>query len=131
MLTKHFPNIVYLQTQVYPSNHKHYIWMRSTITLRWCLCSRHSLRSVLLFLLNVCILQLLFTGYLMAAHHGHGHPTTYECVDGSPEYVTGESGNIDGALFYFVKAVCSGTGHVAHCPPYVQNKMVLCAVCSK
>ena len=69
----------------------------------------------------------MFVGYLMSAFHGARHPATYECVDGSPEYVTGQQGDVNGALFYFVRASCA-TGL---CPPYSSDKWIQCVVCTK
>ena len=67
----------------------------------------------------------------MTDSQGHPHPMTYECVDKDPEYITGYSGNEDGALFYFVKPDCDGRGTIAHCPPYAAYKQLTCVVCSK
>ena len=67
----------------------------------------------------------------MTEHHTHTHPMTYECVDKNPEYISGQSANTDGALFYFVIPDCSGTGTIGHCPPYDSNKQLTCVVCSK
>ena len=72
-----------------------------------------------------------YLGYLMANTVGYNQPTTYECVDGQPEYIAGHSGNTNGALFYFVKPDCSSTGTIGHCPPYDANKQLTCVVCSK
>jgi len=41
----------------------------------------------------------------MTERSTHPHPTTYECVDQYPEYITGMSGNANGALFWFVDNV--------------------------
>ena len=67
----------------------------------------------------------------MSEYYGHAHPATYECVDKSPQYITGQHGDTNGALFYFVKPDCSGDGTIGHCPPYADNKFILCAVCTK
>ncbi|KAF6019084.1 hypothetical protein EB796_022581 [Bugula neritina] len=48
-----------------------------------------------------------YEGYLMTAHNSHRHPTTYECVDQYPEYITGMSANTNGVLFYFVRTDCN------------------------
>ena len=57
--------------------------------------------------------------------------TTYECIDTHPEYVAGSTDNSDGALFYFVKPDCSGTGRLGHCFPYVEDRQLTCVVGSK
>jgi len=67
----------------------------------------------------------------MSERHDHPHPTTYECVDQYPEYLTGLSGNQNGALFYFVRANCLGDGPTGQCPPYLAKKQLTCIVCSK
>jgi len=67
----------------------------------------------------------------MTQRYDHPHPTTYECVDQDPEYVNGMSGNANGALFYFVRTVCSGDGTTGQCPPYHDMKQLTCVVCSK
>ena len=67
-----------------------------------------------------------YYGYLMSAAHGH-HRSTYECMDVSPETISGGEANRNGALFYHVEARC---GCLA-CPPYEETKELTCAVCSK
>ena len=59
------------------------------------------------------------------------HPSTYECVDKTPQYIAGQGADTNGALFYFVRPQCSGVGTLGHCPPYAVNKLILCAVCTK
>jgi len=67
-----------------------------------------------------------YYGYLMAQHYGF-HRSMHECVDANPDSVTGSSANIDGALFYHVRAECTGIA----CPPYQSRREVTCAVCTK
>jgi len=67
----------------------------------------------------------------MTQRYDHPHPTTYECVDQYPEYIPGMSDNTDGALFYFIRADCSGSGNTGQCPPYLDKKQLTCVVCSK
>jgi len=67
----------------------------------------------------------------MTAHNSHRHPTTYECVDQYPEYITGMSANTNGVLFYFVRTDCTENGTTAQCPPYDEKKQLTCVVCSK
>ena len=67
-----------------------------------------------------------YYGYLMTEYHGH-HRSSFDCVDVSPDTVPGGAGSTDGALFYYTKASCNGL----QCPPYVTNKVVSCAVCTK
>ena len=65
----------------------------------------------------------------MAAFQGHNHQTTYECVDGNPEYIDGESADTEGSLFYFQRAVCSNMG--VPCPNYYGDRELTCVVCTK
>ena len=59
---------------------------------------------------------------------------TFECVDDSPEYLSGLGSNYNGALFYFVRPDCSSTGTIGYCQPsgnYVNNRQLTCVVCTK
>ena len=69
---------------------------------------------------------LEYTGYLMTEHTTH-NTATYECVDKDAEAVPGSRANNDGGLFYHVEASCNGLP----CPPYVAEKELTCAVCTK
>jgi len=50
----------------------------------------------------------------MAERNNHNRAATYQCVDQYPEYITGLSGNTNGALFYFIRASCTD-GTTEHC----------------
>ena len=76
-------------------------------------------------------LALLYAGYLMSGNDGHSHSTTYECVDGNPQYISGLSADQDGSHFYFIKPDCSSSGQIVHCPPYYSDRQLTCVVCSK
>lgn len=69
----------------------------------------------------------------MTAYSSHKHPSTFECVDSNPEYLTGSSSNANGALLYFVKPICSGTGTTNHCGGlgYVNDRQLTCVVCTR
>ena len=67
-----------------------------------------------------------YYGYLMAERYNH-HRSTFECMDASPETVTGGRANQNGAVFYHVEPRCGSLP----CPPYDQQKEMTCAVCSK
>ena len=67
-----------------------------------------------------------YTGYLMTERHTY-HRSMYECVDQSQESVPGSFANTDGALFYHVEVDC---GHGLQCPPYVEEKELMCVVCT-
>ena len=68
-----------------------------------------------------------YDGYLMAGHPGHKGRTQYICMNGEPE--TDDAGYRDegGALFYAVEGKCGSLP----CPPYVDNRELTCAVCTK
>ena len=68
-----------------------------------------------------------YKGYLMANKHDFHNNAVYECVDENPESVDGGEGNNDGALFYFTRSTCNGLP----CPPYVNNRVITCVVCTK
>ena len=69
-----------------------------------------------------------YYGYLMTEYHGHYPNKQYECVDHNPDVIAGSAKNTNGALFYFVEAVCN---HGLPCGPYVAKRAVTCAVCTK
>ena len=62
----------------------------------------------------------------MTEHYVH-YSGTYECVDKDAESVPGSSPNTNGGIFYHVEASCNGLP----CPPYVAEKELTCAVCTK
>ena len=45
----------------------------------------------------------------------------------NPESIPGSTSNVNGALFYFVQGTCTGLP----CPPYVNNRVITCVVCTK
>lgn len=70
---------------------------------------------------------LEYSGYLMTSHYNHKGRTSYNCVDRDPEADPAGYRDENGALFYPVQASCGSLS----CPPYVQNRELTCAVCSK
>ncbi|XP_041346870.1 uncharacterized protein LOC121366519, partial [Gigantopelta aegis] len=72
-----------------------------------------------------------YVNNIFPSKHDHNVPcarnAVYECVDKDAESIYGSSGNIDGALFYFVQGTCTGLP----CPPYVNNRVITCVVCTK
>ena len=68
-----------------------------------------------------------YTGHLVAGRYTHKAATEYVCLDGSPEHADGGHESKNGNLFYYTITRCGSLP----CPPYVDNKVVLCAVCSK
>ncbi|XP_052268979.1 short-chain collagen C4-like [Dreissena polymorpha] len=79
---------------------------------------------------NICYegWKLEYHGYLMTTYHGHAGSKEFICVDSDATVAEGSnSGDQDGALLYFVKAVCGSL----KCPPYDGSKLITCAVCSQ
>nr|XP_034330218.1 short-chain collagen C4 [Crassostrea gigas] len=70
--------------------------------------------------------KLEYHGYLMAGHHNHNAGTTYMCVTSDPESLQGGHTNNNGYLFYMAEAICGSL----KCPPYVEGREFVCAVCS-
>ncbi|XP_062575547.1 uncharacterized protein LOC134237474 [Saccostrea cucullata] len=70
---------------------------------------------------------LEYQGYLMASQYNHAAGTTYKCVDKDPDTLSGGHSNKNGYLFYFVEGRCGSL----KCPPYVEGRELVCAVCSK
>ena len=68
-----------------------------------------------------------YVGYLMTGRHNHPHNSVYECVDRNAESIPGSASSNDGSLFYFVQGTCTGLP----CPPYVNNRVITCVVCTK
>ena len=69
-----------------------------------------------------------YYGYLMTNHYNHNSNKQYECIDNYPDVIPGSSSNRNGALFYFVEAVCN---YGLPCAPYVARRAITCAVCTK
>ena len=69
---------------------------------------------------------LEYSGYLMSENRIYYRRST-ECVDKNPESIPGSVSNTNGALFYHMEATCNGI----LCPPYVAEKELTCAVCTK
>ena len=67
-----------------------------------------------------------YNGYLMSEEEGH-YRTSYFCVDVDPEVVPGTAANVNPSLFYPTVTNCNGLS----CPPYVNNRMLSCVVCTK
>ncbi|XP_019853692.1 PREDICTED: short-chain collagen C4-like, partial [Amphimedon queenslandica] len=68
-----------------------------------------------------------YKGYLMTQRHNHANNKVYECVDENPESIDGSENSTNGALLYFTLSTCNGLP----CPPYVNNKVITCVVCTK
>ncbi|KAL8580549.1 hypothetical protein ACOMHN_057992 [Nucella lapillus] len=67
-----------------------------------------------------------YRGHLASGHYGHKGRTEYVCLDEVRENRDGGQKSENGALFYYVIAQCGSLP----CPPYVDNGVVTCVVCS-
>ena len=67
-----------------------------------------------------------YYGYLTAEASNH-HRSSLNCVDINPDVIGGDVNDTNGALFYYVSAECTAL----NCPPYEQNRILSCAVCTR
>ncbi|XP_061179342.1 uncharacterized protein LOC133187966, partial [Saccostrea echinata] len=67
-----------------------------------------------------------YSGFLTASWHEY-ESTEYLCLDDDPDFIEGSRRDDNGRLFYPVKTVCGSLP----CPPYENNVLVGCVVCSK
>ncbi|PVD20296.1 hypothetical protein C0Q70_20793 [Pomacea canaliculata] len=68
-----------------------------------------------------------YTGLLMSGYDGHAGSSEFICVDSKMEGRIGSSANNNGRLLYYAAGVC---GSMA-CPPFVNDNILQCVVCSK
>ncbi|XP_070176833.1 uncharacterized protein [Littorina saxatilis] len=66
------------------------------------------------------------TGHLVSQYKDQ-YGTEYVCLDGSPEDDSSGVRNDHGLTFFYVVTVCGSLP----CPPYINDKVVTCVVCSK
>ena len=71
--------------------------------------------------------KLEYQGYLMAGTVQTSGGSAFNCVDHHPDTVHGGSSNMNAKPFFFVEARCGSL----KCPPYVNGRELVCAVCSK
>lgn len=67
-----------------------------------------------------------YAGFLTASWHNY-QSTEYLCLDDDPDFIEGSRRDDNGRLFYPVKSVCGALP----CPPYENNILVSCVVCSR
>ena len=67
-----------------------------------------------------------YSGYLTTMLDTH-YRSSYNCLDMTPEAVAESSANANPALFYYTTTDCNGLA----CPPYENNRILSCAVCTK
>lgn len=71
--------------------------------------------------------SMQYKGDLVAGYYGNPAASQYICMDEHPETLTGGQRDVNGKMFYPVKAVC---GSLA-CPPYQNGRYLSCVVCTK
>ena len=67
-----------------------------------------------------------YYGYLTTEHEAN-YRSMYSCMDVDPEVVPGTRSNTNPSLFYPTVTNCNGLV----CPPYINNHMLSCVVCTK
>ena len=67
-----------------------------------------------------------YYGYLTSSHESH-YRASYDCLDVNAEAVGSSSGNVNGAVLYYVVSTCVGLD----CPPYENDRALSCVVCTK
>ena len=67
-----------------------------------------------------------YYGYLMADYDAR-YRSVYTCLDIDSEAVAGEGSDTNPSLFYHTVTDCNGLS----CPPYENNRMLSCVVCTK
>ena len=78
---------------------------------------------------NVCTpgWHLQYSGFLTAGYSGHAAGSEYICVDSQFQSRLSSDTDQNGKLLYYTVTQCGSLP----CEPYVNDKLVLCAVCSK
>lgn len=71
--------------------------------------------------------QIEYYGYLVTQLYSDENNKEHVCLDINPQTVNSGSTNDDGAMFYLTVAKCD----TLPCPPYVQDHVITCAVCSR
>ena len=67
-----------------------------------------------------------YYGYLMTEHDGF-HRSVYTCLDVDSESVAGEGNSTSPSLLFHAVTDCNGL----LCPPYENNRLLSCVVCTK
>ncbi|CAG2232291.1 unnamed protein product [Mytilus edulis] len=71
--------------------------------------------------------KMEYKGILASGHYDDAGASSYICMDHSVEVLEGGAKNENGYKLFPVKAFCGSL----KCPPYVQNSIFNCVVCSK
>ena len=69
---------------------------------------------------------LEYNGYLASMAEKYKR-TSYTCLDANPETIEGHGSDDDPALFYSTVTDCNGLS----CPPYINQRILYCAVCTR
>lgn len=67
-----------------------------------------------------------YYGYLTTESDSH-HRSSFNCIDVNPEPIAGSGSSTNGALFYYTASTCTGLD----CPPYENDRILSCTVCTK
>ena len=67
-----------------------------------------------------------YYGYLATEYDGH-YRSSYSCMDIDQEVIPGTGGGINLSQYYPAVSDCNGLS----CPPYVNNRILTCVVCTK
>ena len=67
-----------------------------------------------------------YSGFLASDSYGLS-PSSYICIDKDPEYVPGGQKDENGRFLYFTMTKCGALS----CPPYKDNHIINCVVCSQ
>ncbi|XP_033728354.1 short-chain collagen C4-like [Pecten maximus] len=70
---------------------------------------------------------LEYHGILSSGYRGHKAGTQYICLDAAAQSLASFSSNAVGKLLYRVRGKCSSLP----CPPYLDGRLLSCAVCTK
>ena len=71
--------------------------------------------------------SLEYVGKLAGGYHDHKAASSFVCLDEKPDVIVGGEVGQDGKLFYPIKTVCGSL----KCPPYHNDHLLPCVVCSK
>ncbi|KAL8616029.1 hypothetical protein ACOMHN_014991 [Nucella lapillus] len=70
--------------------------------------------------------SLQYSGHLASGYYSH-YASQFVCLDREPEGMTSSRTNSNGFLLYIVASKCGSLP----CPPYINDKVLTCVVCSK
>ena len=69
-----------------------------------------------------------YYGYLTSEGESEeNYRSSYNCIDANPDIIPNQHGSTNGTLLYYVQSTCNGFA----CPPYQENRILSCVVCTK